>query len=75
MIYKTKEYEQAVAEGRTTHAHGIKSNRAETITVNGVIYSARAYADKHRYNWRQLPNGQIWYYLGENGETMEVILK
>ena len=67
------QYGQAVAEGRTTHPHGITSNRADTISVDGVVYSAEKFAQKHRYNWSMTSCSQTWCYMSESGEELLVI--
>lgn len=47
--------------------------RPEEITVNGVRASMNAYAEKHDgKNWQATANGNILYYLDENGKSYAI---
>ena len=67
-----RQYEKLVNEGKTTHAYDNKSNHADTIIVDGVVYSEEKFAQVKRYSWQRCINGQKWYYMNDNGDVLVV---
>lgn len=69
----SKDYEQAIAEGRTSHPANFKCNQASEIVIDGETFSRDIYAKENgNKNWRATPGGCIWYYRSENGNDLIV---